>query len=239
MAKAAKPTSKAPRPEPVRPAARSARQERANATRRRILRAAYDLVCELGYEATTMTAIAARAGVAVQTLYFTFNTKPAILREVLHAAVVSFERWAPTIDQDVATDHRSVARERMAWFGPFEDEPEPRRAIEIYVDGTAEIWSRVGPLLVSLGPQRGTELEGTLVRSERLRKEASFMLVTILAAKGSGLRPSLRTREAVDIFMVLTRAELYHDLTVGHGWSDAKTRRFLVELLAHQLLGET
>ena len=220
------------------PKARSVRQERTDATRRRILRAAYDLVCELGYEATTMTAIAERAGVAVQTLYFTFHTKPAILSEVLHATVVGFERWSPTIDHDVRADHRAVAREKMPWFRVFEAEPDPRKAIEIYVAGTAEILARVGPLLASLGAQRGSEIEVTLVESERLREEASAMLVADLAAKGKGLRGSLRTREAVDIFFVLTRAELYHDLTVGRGWSDARAQRWLVDLLAHQLLAQ-
>jgi AcrR family transcriptional regulator len=221
-----------------RPRARSARQERADATRRRILRAAFELVCELGYEATTMVAIAERAGVAVQTLYFTFHTKPAILSEVLHAAVVGFEHWSPTIDRDVKIDHRAVVREKMPWFRAFEAEPDPRRAIEIYVEGTAKILARIGPLLVRLGAQRGSEIEVTLAESERLREEGSAMLVTELGTKGKGLRRSLRSREAVDIFFILTRAELYYDLTVGRGWSEASAQRWLVDLLAHQLLAQ-
>ena len=214
------------------------RRDRTLATRRRILEAAYALVCEVGYEATTMAAIAERAGVAVQTLYFTFHTKPAILSEVLHASVVGFDRWSPTIGRDVKTDHRSVARDKMPWFLRFEAEPNPRKAIAIYVAGTAEILARVGPLLVSLGDRRATEIETTLAESERLREEASSMLVATLATKGKGLRPSLSPREGVDIFFVLTRAELYHDLTVGRGWSDTRTQRWLVDLLAHQLLAE-
>ena len=217
---------------------RSRRQDRALATRRRILEAAYDLVCEVGYEATTMTAIAARASVAVQTLYFTFHTKPAILSEVLHASVVGFDRWSPTIDRDVKLDHRSVARDKMPWFLPFEAQPDPRKAIAIYVEGTAEILARVAPLLVSLGAQRASEIEATLAQSERLREEASSMLVASLATKGKGLRRSLSRREAVDIFSLLTRAELYHDLTVGRGWSAARAQRWLAELLADQLLAD-
>jgi AcrR family transcriptional regulator len=224
---------KAPEPPP-----RSRRQDRALATRRRILEAAYELVCEVGYEPTTMAAIAARAGVAVQTLYFTFHTKPAILSEVLHASVVGFDRWSPTIDRDLKIDHRSVAREKMPWFLPFEEEPDPRKAIAIYVEGTAEILARVGPLLVSLGAQRASEIEATLAESQRLREEACSMLVASLATKGKGLRRSLGRREAVDIFFVLTRAELYHDLTVGRGWPAARAQHWLVELLADQLLAD-
>jgi AcrR family transcriptional regulator len=186
-----------------------------------------------------MTAIAERAGVAVQTLYFTFHTKPAILSEVLHASVVGFDRWSPTIDRDVKADHRSVARDKMPWFLPFESEPDPRKAIGIYVEGTAPIWARVGPLVAKLGAQRGTEIEATLVESERLREEASGFLVAAIAAKGRGLRQSLGRREAVDIFFVLTRAELYHDLTVGRGWPVARAQRWLVDLLADQLLADS
>jgi AcrR family transcriptional regulator len=220
------------------PAPPSRRKDRALATRRRILEAAYQLVCQVGYEATTMAAIAERAGVAVQTLYFTFNTKPAILREVLHASVVGFDRWSPTIDRDVKTDHRSVARDKMPWFLRFEAEPNPRKAIAIYIEGTAEIVARVGPLLVSLGGRRTTEIEATLVESERLREEAATMLVAGLASKGKGLRSSLSRREAVDIFFVLTRAELHHDLTLGRGWSAARAQRWLLELLSDQLLAD-
>ncbi len=221
------------------PKAGSRRQESALATRRRILEAAYERVCELGYEATTMTAIAERAGVAVQTLYFTFHTKPAILSEVLHASVVGFDRWSPTIDRDVKVDHRSVARDKMPWLPPFESEPDPAKAIAIYVEGAAPIWARVGPLLASLGAQRATEIEATLAESERLREEASSFLVAEIATKGRGLRPSLPRREAVDIFFVLTRAELYHDLTVGRGWPAARAQRWLAGLLAAQLLADS
>lgn len=185
-----------------------------------------------------MTAIAERAGVAVQTLYFTFHTKAAILTEVLHAVVVGFERWSPTLDRDVKADHQAVAREKLPWFRPFEAEPDARKALAIYVDGTADILARVGPLLAGIGSRPASDLEATLAESDRLCEEASTMLVAALAAKVPGLRRSLSRREAVDVFFVLTKAELYHDLTVGRGWPRAKAKRWLVETLAQQLLAD-
>ncbi|MDX2054999.1 MAG: helix-turn-helix domain-containing protein [Polyangiaceae bacterium] len=203
-----------------------------------MLKAAYELVCELGYEATTMAAIAERAGVAVQTLYFTFHTKPAVLSEVLHASVVGFDLWSPALNRDVHRDHRSVAREKMPWFRPFEAESDPRKAIALYVEGTAEILARVGPLLVNLGAQPTAELQATLTDSERLREEACTMIVSALRTKGRGLRASLSVSQAVDIFFVLTRAELYYDLTVRRAWSHAQAKTWLTQLLAQQLLAE-
>src|SRR5262245_6712996 len=73
----------------------SGRKEKALATRRRMLKAAYDAFCERGYAATTMNDIATRADVAVQTLYFTFHTKGAILEESVGAAIIGFDRWDP------------------------------------------------------------------------------------------------------------------------------------------------
>ncbi|MGH2394330.1 MAG: helix-turn-helix domain-containing protein, partial [Candidatus Limnocylindria bacterium] len=63
--------------------ARPSRRQRAAATRRRIGEAAFRLFALSGYAATTMEAIAREAGVAVQTVYFTFHTKAAVLIEAM------------------------------------------------------------------------------------------------------------------------------------------------------------
>src|SRR2546427_5429982 len=59
--------------------AKLTRRERAKATHWRIVKAAYTLFCARGYAGTTMAQIAEAAGVAVQTLYFTFHTKSMLL----------------------------------------------------------------------------------------------------------------------------------------------------------------
>lgn len=58
------------------------RQEQANLTRTRIRDAARRLFVRDGYAATTLKAIAAEAGVAVQTVYAVFGSKSAILTEL-------------------------------------------------------------------------------------------------------------------------------------------------------------
>src|ERR1051325_4765243 len=71
------------------------RREKAAATRRRMLDAAYELFCRDGYRATTMEAIADRAGVAVQTLYFTFHTKDELFQAVHERTVLGDENLPP------------------------------------------------------------------------------------------------------------------------------------------------
>lgn len=72
------------------------RPQRAARTRARMLNAAYDQFCENGFRATTMDAIAARAGVvAVQTLYFTFHTKDQFVQTVHEQTVLGEDAIPP------------------------------------------------------------------------------------------------------------------------------------------------
>src|SRR6476661_3310815 len=68
------------------PPTSSARRERAKRTRLRIAAAAAELFASLGYSGTTVEAVAKRAGVAVQTVYFVFHTKPQLLVESVRIA---------------------------------------------------------------------------------------------------------------------------------------------------------
>ena len=63
------------------------RAEQAAATRARIVDAARHLVVEQGYAATTVSQVAARAGVAVDTVYAAVGRKPELLRQVLETAI--------------------------------------------------------------------------------------------------------------------------------------------------------
>ena len=81
----------------------STRTDRALVTRRRMVRAAYDLFCERGYLGTTISEVARLAGVAVPTIYYTFGTKAVLLEESLGAAILGFDRWRePPADPDIA-----------------------------------------------------------------------------------------------------------------------------------------
>src|SRR5215471_14054435 len=70
-------------------------RQAANTSRRRrgqgrsmIIAAAHRLFIEQGYDAATMQAIADAAGVAVQTVYYLFGTKAALLAAVEALAVL-------------------------------------------------------------------------------------------------------------------------------------------------------
>src|SRR6266545_2689016 len=80
----------------------SRRADKAKETRRRMLQAAGELFAEHGYGATTLQEVAARAGVAVQTIYFTFGNKRTLLKEL--------------VDVTIAGDVEPVATMERPWF---------------------------------------------------------------------------------------------------------------------------
>ncbi len=62
----------------------------------RIIEAASDVFAGAGYVGARMADIADRAGVAVQTVYFTFHTKAELLTACCDHAVLDPERLPPS-----------------------------------------------------------------------------------------------------------------------------------------------
>src|ERR1700712_1847613 len=88
---------------PVKPT----RKQQAAATRLRIIEAATGEFVGNGYHGTSMAAIAKRANVAVQTVYFVFHTKAELFAAAVDAAVLGAEdrppleqTWAQTAGAD-------------------------------------------------------------------------------------------------------------------------------------------
>ncbi len=216
---------------PASPRAGGVRRQRALATRRRIVKAAYHLFCQRGYAATTMKEIAAASGVAVQTLYFTFGTKAAILGEALGAAVVGFDAWsgppADPPDADMLTG-------LLGWYGEFEAEPDCRRALQIFVDNGAALLRRVGPLHAAIvAASADAEAAAVVAIAEQRRVETFGRVVADLSRRG-GLR--LDEARATDVLLLLFSPVVYHELTAGRRWSHQDCRDFLLDILAQQLL---
>jgi AcrR family transcriptional regulator len=202
-----------------------------------MLRAAYELFCEHGYAATTLQAIAARAGVAVQTLYFTFHTKGAILSEAVGACIFGFERWTPLVDP-VRAGHARALRDYHVWWPAFEEAADAAAALALFVDASVEIMGRVGPLVVVMAEAAAGDAEVRAVRDigEQRRVESYRAVVRVLAKKG-GLRRGLGVERANDILLTLLSGEVYQLLHAGRGWTPAACRRWFRETLSQQLMG--
>ena len=109
------------------------RAARTRATRRRIVDAAAELFIERGYGVTTLEQIAARAGVAVQTVYFHFGNKRTVLKEAVDVAAVG--------------DDEQVALLERPWLSELRAEPDPRRVVELWMVSSTAIYRRIGPIM--------------------------------------------------------------------------------------------
>src|SRR5678810_125007 len=110
------------------------RRDRAKATHWRIVKAAYRLFCAQGYAGTTMAQIAETAGVAVQTVYFVFHTKAAVLSRAYDFAVMGEDE--PQLPWD------------QPWYRAMVDADDLDEALRQLVSGVGEITRRLTPLYV-------------------------------------------------------------------------------------------
>lgn len=94
------------------------RRDKAEVTRQRLLKAAHQEFLDNGFHGATMAAIARRAGVAGQTVYFVFHTKAELLSAVIDAAVLGDD--PPTVPQDTdwwaAMNNADTAEEVLRHF---------------------------------------------------------------------------------------------------------------------------
>jgi len=193
-----------------------------------MVHAAYRLFCREGYLGTTMKAIADEAEVAVQTLYYTFHTKAALLGEALGAAIVSFDQWRePPADPDMA--------ELLPWHrgGRIRVGADIRPTRSTSSSPTAfRTLERVAPLVVAMHGGAGDPDAAAAFRSAEERRLAAYgQVVRAIARKPDGLGSGLNESRATDLLV-----ELYHALATGRGWACPHLTAFFRRVSASQLL---
>jgi AcrR family transcriptional regulator len=202
------------------------RAEKTRLTRRRIVAAAADLFLDQGYGATTLDQVAARAGVAVQTVYFHFGNKATLLKEALDIAAVG--------------DDESVTLLNRPWLQEVTAEPDPVRVIELWTVGSRDILKRVAPLLAVIRGTVGTDpdLAAQWKVNEDQRRTAYRMLADLLDSRDA-LRRELTVEDAADLAFLIASAENYVVATGTLGWAPERWRRTTASLLVRALLDET
>jgi AcrR family transcriptional regulator len=128
------------------------RQEQARQTRRTILAAAGRLFVDPGYAATPLTAVAAEAGVAIQTVYAAFGSKPQLLSALVDVTVAGDDEPVAVPDRPFVAEIRALAdpRAKLARFARHLAATHARQAdVMIALAGAAtadpdaaEIWRK-------------------------------------------------------------------------------------------------
>ncbi|SDK93556.1 transcriptional regulator, TetR family [Glycomyces sambucus] len=198
------------------------RAEKARATRLKILEAAERLFVEHGYGITTVQEVADAAGVAVQTVYFTFGNKRTLMKEL--------------VDLVIAGDDEAVATVDREWFTAALAAPGAAELLDRYTAGAAGILGRLAPVMkVAETAAASDPALAELWRSDEdprytvARRAASALVAKPDAAQG------LDEASAADELYGLTSPELYLAMTRSRGWSPERWREWTLGLLVSRL----
>ena len=182
-----------------------------------IAEAARSLFKQRGYAATTMAAIAEEAGYAVQTVYFHFKTKAAIVQHLVGR--MRAETITPAFQRSM------------------EDQPAESRlgALAKISRRTGESWSDVYEVLRSASPSDET-LSALVADVEGGRLYGQRLLAKALAARGE-LAPGVDVAKATDVIWALASEDTYRRLVVERKWSPKRYELWLSRCLSNELLG--
>jgi AcrR family transcriptional regulator len=198
------------------------RRQAAARTRSAILDAARQLFAEHGYTATPMTAVAGRAGVALDTVYATVGRKPELARLLIETAISG-------TDQAIAAEQRDYVQAIQA-------APDAKTKIAIYAAAITAIAPRMA-LVLGIIQQAAAEPELAALRTEIAERRAANMrrfVADLAAAAPLRLDPG----QAADIVWATNSAELYQLLVGQRGWTPQRYEQFLADTWQRLLLAD-
>jgi AcrR family transcriptional regulator len=201
----------------------SRRQEQARATRRSILLAARQRFLDEGYAGTTVGAVAADAGVSVETVYKAFGNKAGLVKAVFDVAIVGDDEPIPLMQRE------TIAR--------MQAEPDGRRKLELYGEHLVDIAPRTNPIRLVVRAAASSDAGAAEVWEQLQRERLTGMTAFAADLQGWGLlRPGVSKSEARDVLWTYNSVELWDLLVNQRGWSTRRWGRFVAQQLAAALL---
>lgn len=199
------------------------RQEQAKLTRRAILEAAAALFVDPGYAATPLTAVAAKAGVAVQTVYKRFGSKKALLSEL--------------IDVTVAGDDEPEALAQRRFVAEINSLADARAKLARYAAHLAETHARQATVMLALAGAATADPDAAAIWRKNLddRRHGMTMFATELASTGQ-LRPEHTVESAADVLWLAMDVRNYDWLVRERGWPTERFQTWYVDTVAAALL---
>lgn len=202
---------------------RTLRAEQVQLTRKRIIDAAEALFRTRGYGPTTLQAVAAAAGVAVETVYSRFRNKTTLLSAILENGIMGAEEGQDVLEQP------EVSRIRAST-----DQTEQVRLLASFSRGILERTDTAHRILRSAAAVDNAAFE--LQQRDTLRRvEGQCAYIEMLLANGP-LREGLTSAEAADSYSALASPETFTFLVGGRGWTADHFEMWLGDMLTCVLL---
>jgi AcrR family transcriptional regulator len=184
----------------------SRRREQARARRLGVLLAARDLFERDGFRATTITAVAARAGVSPESIYKGFGSKAALAKGVFDIVVAGDDEPVPVAERPAMQAMR--------------DEPDVRLKIEMFVEGLAQRQARSAKVQILI--RDGRHVDDSLAPVWAKLNDEGLIGMTMLGRHllDSGqLRDGIDLEEVRDVLWNYLAIDTYERLVLSQGWS--------------------
>ena len=188
-----------------RPYDASRRQEQARARRLSVVLAARDLFARDGFRATTVTAIAARAGVSPESIYKGFGTKAALAKAVFDIVIAGDDEPVPVAERPAM---QAVLKE-----------PDVRRKIVMFVEGLAQRQARSAQVQILI--RDGRHVDDSLVPIWAKLNDEGLAGMTMLGRhllETGQLRDGLDLAEVRDVLWNYLAIDTYERLVLTQGW---------------------
>jgi AcrR family transcriptional regulator len=204
-----------------RPYDTTGRRARAEAARRRVVEAARTLFLADGFIATTVPAVAAAAGVSVETVYKSHGTKARLALAVFHDAIAG-----------PGPEPAELRADRVS-----SGEPDPERRLRAFGELAGEVTPRVAPLMLLVRDAAATDGEAASVWEQMLDERLARMAghARRLAEEGH-LRTGVTVDEARDVLWLYSAPEIYELLVVRRAWSPERFGRWVGQSYVSALL---
>jgi AcrR family transcriptional regulator len=199
------------------------RRQQALENRRAVLAAARRHFLADGYAATTLAAIAATAGVSVQTVTKAFANKAGVLKALFDTSVAGDDESVPMAERDLVRDITA--------------EPDPVRKIAMYTEHLAATMPSVAPVQLLARDAAAADPGAAQVWAQTRRETltAMTMFAEDLARTGR-LRPSVD--EARDVLWTYHAPELFELLVLERRWDAERYGVFLRDAFVAALIGD-
>ncbi|WP_405114686.1 TetR/AcrR family transcriptional regulator [Micromonospora sp. NBC_01405] len=197
----------------------SRRQEQSRQTRRAILEAAGRLFVDPGYAATPLTAVAAEAGVAVQTLYAVFGSKRQLLSQL--------------VDVTLAGDDEPVALPDRPFVAEIRVLADPRAKLVRYARHLVEVHTRQAQVMLALAGAATADPDAAEIWRKNIDERRRGMAMFAAELVGTGaLRPDLDVEQVADILWLAQDVRNFDWLVRQRGWPLEQYQRWYVDTVS-------
>jgi TetR/AcrR family transcriptional regulator of autoinduction and epiphytic fitness len=199
------------------------RKLQAQQTRRAILTAAGRLFVEPGYAATPLTAVAAEAGVAVQTLYAGVGSKRQLLSELIDVTLAGDDEPVSIPDRPFTDEIRALA--------------DPRAKLARFARHLTEIHARQVEVMLALAGAATADPDAAAILRKNVedRRRGMAMFAAELAGTGA-LREGLTVEHVADVLWLSQDVRNYDWLVRQRGWSTDQYQAWYVDRVAAVIL---